>query len=302
MRVLVTGSAGYLGSRLAEALAAEGLSVTGLDREEASDPVVPTLRVDLSDTTALAEALDGVDLIAHCASIHPWKRYSDSDYIRCNIEGTWHLYSAAVRATVRAFVLTSSIAAAGYTAVPRAAWPVPEDAQFPLGDLYSLTKHAQEDAARLFATVHGVRTLALRPPAFMPAASEAETGFRLMGTYAVVDDIVAAHVAAVRVLAGVSEPGGPLALFEAVNTTNALPYQPEDSPLVGPGGDPLPLARKYWPHAAHWAEQHGYVPGWLAAVYDISKAERLLGWRPRVGFAEWFAAHTGRCPVTGETV
>ena len=91
--------------------------------------------------------------------------------------------------------MTSSIAAIGYSNVPVESWPVTEDMQFPLGDLYSYTKHAQEDIARLFAYRNAISTIALRPPAFMPIPA-LDTGFALTGNFAVVDDIAAAHMAA----------------------------------------------------------------------------------------------------------
>jgi nucleoside-diphosphate-sugar epimerase len=291
MRALVTGAAGYLGGHLAPELAALGFDVLGLDRESPAEPLrgCEFAQADLCDREAVLGALAGVDVVVHCASIHPWKPYTDAEYVRCNIEGTWQLYAAAAQVGVKRVVLTSSIAAAGYAMIPTSAWPVAEDARFPVGDIYSLTKRTQEEIALLHATASLVRTIALRPPAFMPAPSEREVGLRLLGTYAVVADIVTAHVAAVEVTCGLREPGRPLEPFEAFNTTNALPYAAEDAALIGPDGDLLPLVRKYWPEAAEWVAAGGKAPSWLAAVYDLSKAERVLGWRPETDFGEWFS-------------
>ncbi|NQT54191.1 hypothetical protein HQ576_19195, partial [bacterium] len=114
----------------------------------------------------------------------------------------------------------------------------------------------------------------------------------LTGCYAVVDDMVAAHVAAVRVIAGRQKPGAPLNPFEAIFTTNRLPYTADDAALRTPDGRIGPLVQKHWPEAYDWLVARGYQGGWLASAYDLSKAQRLLGWQPRLNFDEWFAAQS----------
>ncbi|HVF10973.1 MAG TPA: NAD(P)-dependent oxidoreductase [Abditibacteriaceae bacterium] len=290
MRLLVTGAAGHLGSHLIPALLAAGFEVTGFDiAQPAKPPACRFVTGDLSNITSLKSALESAELIAHCAAIHPWKTYSDDQYLDANIKGTWHLYHAAAELGISRVVLTSSIAAAGYS-VPVEQWPINEEQQFPLSDLYSLTKHTQEDIARMFADAGKVRTIALRPPAFMPK-SQLETGFNLTGAFALVDDIVAAHIAAARVQMG--EHFGEqqtLRPFEAFFVTNKLPYSAEDAAACGFTGDVQPLVKKYWPQAYEWLLARGYQGVHLPTVYDISKARRMLGWQPVHNFEQWFAA------------
>jgi nucleoside-diphosphate-sugar epimerase len=293
MRVAVTEAAGHLGSNLIPALRREGLEVAGLDMAVPAAPLPDGCafrQINLADAAAVKPAIAGADLIVHCASIHPWKPYTDDQYLDANVKGTWHLYTAAADLGIRRVVLTSSIAAVGYAAIPRSAWPVGEHEVFPLGDLYSFTKHAQETIARLYAAKGAVRTVALRPPAFMPRP-DLETGFGLTGVFAVVEDIAAAHVAAVRVMLGRQRPLEPLEDFEAFNVTNRLPYTAEDAALIGPDNDMRPLVRKYWPAAYEWLVSKGFRGGWLPAVYDISKAKGLLSWEPRFNFEEWYVRH-----------
>jgi nucleoside-diphosphate-sugar epimerase len=231
-------------------------------------------------------------LAVHCASIHPWKPYSDDQYWDANVKGTWSFYRAAVEADVARVVLTSSIAAVGYHGVPTDAWPVTEEMSFAPGDLYSLTKEAQESIARMHAMHGPVRTLALRPPAFMPRR-DLETGFALTGAFALVEDVVSAHVAAVKVMLGeasVETAPGP---FEAVFTTNALPYRREDAALLEPGNNVRALAEKYWPEPYRRLVAAGYRGVSIPAVYDLSKARRMLGWVPRRNF-EWWAERQSR--------
>jgi nucleoside-diphosphate-sugar epimerase len=286
---IVTGAAGHLGSHLVPALLGEGADVVGTDIVEPPEIAAgaPFVHCDLTDAAALPDVLSGADLIVHCASIHPWKKYTDAQYLDANVKGTWHLYAVAASLGIGRIVLTSSIAASGYNAPPET-WPVSEDAQSTPTDLYSLTKHVQEDIARLFAAKGQVRTIALRPPAFMPKP-DLETGFSLTGCFAVVEDIVSAHVAAARVMTGRQSPGGPLEPFEALFITNRLPYTAEDAGLRDPDGGIGPLVRKYWPEAYDWLVARGYAGRSLHAVYDLSKAKRLLGWEPKFNFEQWYA-------------
>lgn len=292
LRVLVTGAAGHLGSHLVPLLLETGLAVTGLDMAAPAAPPVGwrLLHGALADRELLRAALTGQDLVVHCASIHPWKPYPDEQYLDANVKGTWLLYTAAAEAGVDRMVLTSSIAAAGYQAVPTGAWPVGEEQQFPLGDLYGLTKFSQEQIARLFAEQGRVQTIALRPPAFMPRP-DLETGFQLTGNFALVEDIAAAHLAAVRVLGGLQAPGGALAPFQAVTVTNALPYTPGDAALLVDGNNVRRLAEKYWPAAYPWLVSQGYQGVGLYALYDLGRARRLLGWQPRHNFEQWYREH-----------
>ena len=293
-QVLVTGAAGHLGSHLVSALLAEGFRVTGLDMAAPAAPLPSACRfvqADLCDAAAARRSIEGVDLVVHCASIHPWKRYTDAQYLDANVKGTWQLYSAAADLGVARVVLTSSIAAIGYHRIPPEACPIREDDRFPLGDLYSFTKHAQETVAGMFAHQGKVRTIALRPPPFMPR-EDLQVGFSLTGVYATVQDMTAAHVAAVRVLAGREEPGEPLAPFEAFFTTNRLPYTREDLMAARDQGTRRPLIEKYWPGAWEWLSARGYTgQATTYNAYDLSKAKRLLRWAPAYNFEQWFAEH-----------
>lgn len=90
-KIAVTGAAGHLGSHLTTALISAGFKVVGLDF--APPPVSfpkegKFVKTDLLNSEVLEKALTGVDIIVHCASIHPWKSYTDQQYIDLNIKGT----------------------------------------------------------------------------------------------------------------------------------------------------------------------------------------------------------------------
>ncbi len=290
--VLVTGAAGHLGSSLVPMLAGEGFDVRGLDMLTPADPLPEECaftQADLSDRDALGEAMQGVDVIVHTASLHPWKTYTDDQYIDANVKGTWSLYALANEMSIGNIVLTSSIAAIGYGNIPMDAWPIGEDALFPLSDIYSYTKYTQETIANIYATAGTIRTFALRPPAFMPAPP-LNTCMAMTGSFCVVEDIAAAHLAAVRVIAGLQEPGGDVGFFEAFNTTNRLPYTAEMCRQVD--GDGMQLAKLCWPDEYEWLVENGFA-GHVGPSYDIAKAERILGWQPAFNFPQAYAKQRG---------
>jgi dTDP-L-rhamnose 4-epimerase len=75
MRVLLTGAAGFIGSRVGAALRAAGHDIVGVDTllpaAHGPNPVLPPgcHRVDVRDADALAPLLAGVDLVCHQAAM-----------------------------------------------------------------------------------------------------------------------------------------------------------------------------------------------------------------------------------------
>ena len=75
MRVLLTGAAGFIGSRVGAALRAAGHDVVGVDTllpaAHGPNPVLPPgcQQVDIRDADALAPLLAGVDLVCHQAAM-----------------------------------------------------------------------------------------------------------------------------------------------------------------------------------------------------------------------------------------
>jgi UDP-glucuronate 4-epimerase len=125
VRILVTGAAGFIGSHLAERLAALGHDVVGLDcltdyyspelkRANAralQSHGIELLRADLAEDD-LSEAVDGAEVIYHLAALPGLSGATFEDYERNNIIATQRLLAAVRPSTsVRLFVnaATSSI-------------------------------------------------------------------------------------------------------------------------------------------------------------------------------------------------
>ena len=88
MRVLITGSNGFIGGRLAVAAGERGWDVVGLGRAVSSTPPVTSyVRRDVRSPLALT---GGVDAVVHCAALaSPWAR--PSAFAETNVQGTRHV-------------------------------------------------------------------------------------------------------------------------------------------------------------------------------------------------------------------
>ena len=109
MRVLLTGSSGWLGRFLAPRLRAAGHVVTGLD-------VAPGTDTDVIGTVADRALIDRVfaerriDAVIHGGALHKPDivRYPRQAFIDVNVTGTLNLLEAAVAAGASRFVFTST--------------------------------------------------------------------------------------------------------------------------------------------------------------------------------------------------
>ena len=74
-RIAITGSTGFVGSNIAEALLALGHSVSGLTRDAAAHSAPwPLIDVDYFSDDSISRALDGVDAVVHCAIANDFNR------------------------------------------------------------------------------------------------------------------------------------------------------------------------------------------------------------------------------------
>jgi NAD+-dependent farnesol dehydrogenase len=124
--ILLTGSTGYLGSRIAHALVDRGEPFRVLVRNPDRLGLVPAeahceiVAGDLRDKDAVAGAMRGVRQVIHSAAlVKMWVR-DPQDFWRVNIDGLKSLLQAADRARVERVVYTSSFIAAGPSSDPNA--------------------------------------------------------------------------------------------------------------------------------------------------------------------------------------
>ncbi len=159
-RVLVTGGSGFIGGALVDSLRAD-VDVRVLDVDTCSDAPegVRVIDGDVRDPDALAEAVEGVDVVFHQAALvsvaDSVARPLESHAV--NATGTLQVLEAARTHGARV-VLASSAAIYG----DPDAVPVHETATLDPASPYGLQKLASDHYARLYHDLYGVETVALR--------------------------------------------------------------------------------------------------------------------------------------------
>lgn len=121
MKCLVTGSSGYIGSRLAHHLVEKGYFVIGVDREAKGSPdgLHRFVEGDLADPNVRARALDGVDAVMHLAAAKDDWGINDDTFFFENLEVTRRLIQDARDCGIHDWVFYSSVAAIGASDKPR---------------------------------------------------------------------------------------------------------------------------------------------------------------------------------------
>ncbi|MHB8880336.1 MAG: NAD-dependent epimerase/dehydratase family protein [Thermodesulfovibrionales bacterium] len=165
MKALVTGATGFIGSHLAEALAARGYDVTVLTRKTSRTGWLEGLKLnyiasDLSDIEASAGELRGFDYVFHVAGLT--KTVRESDFFRVNTEYTSRLLKVLAEQApgMKRFIYLSSLAAAGPSLDGR---PVREDSPPLPVSAYGRSKLLAEEAVRVYQD--RLPTTIIRPPA-----------------------------------------------------------------------------------------------------------------------------------------
>lgn len=162
-RVLVTGGAGFVGSRLARKLT-ERCEVRVLDDlSTGSRSAVPDGATfhqgDICDRETVEAAADGVDVVFHLAGLVSVSESVDRPVTThaTNATGTLNILEAARRADTRV-VLASSAAIYGHPETV----PIAEDHPKRPSSPYGLSKLSTDWHARLYQELYGLPTVALR--------------------------------------------------------------------------------------------------------------------------------------------
>lgn len=115
--ILVTGATGLVGSHLIRQLVQGGKPVRALYRNAAplieGAEGVEWIKGDILDIVSLAEAMEGIQQVYHCAALVSFDPKKRGLLFKTNIEGTANVVNAAVDAGVSKLLFVSSVAALG---------------------------------------------------------------------------------------------------------------------------------------------------------------------------------------------
>jgi UDP-glucuronate 4-epimerase len=304
MKLLVTGTAGFIGSHLARALLDEGHSVVGYDnfndyysvRLKRDRHALLTGRAgytgiegDLCDAALLGRVFSEHRFDAVCnLAAQAGVRYSLTNpmaYQKANLEGFLNILEACRHAHVPRLVYASSSSVyGGNTKLP---FSESDPVDKPIS-LYAATKKANELMAHTYTHLFGLQTVGLRfftvygpwgrPDMALWLFTEAMLAGRpiqvfnqgrMRRDFTFIDDIIAG------VKASLFRPG--LAPYEVLNLGNHNAENLMD--MIGVLADNLGVVPK--------TEFLPMQPGDVEATYaDIAQAEAKLGFRPTTSIAQ----------------
>lgn len=333
---LVTGSAGFIGSHLVEALLRLDQKVVGLDNfatgyrrnlDEVEASVGATrwrrhrfVEADIADPVACREACRGIDIVLHEAALGSVPR-SIEDPLRthaANATGFLNLLVAARDAGVKRFVYAASSSTYGdHPGLPK----VEDVIGAPLSP-YAVTKYLNELYADVFGRCYGIETVGLRYFNVFGARQDPD------GAYAaVIPRFAAAMLAGLPVtINGDGETSRDFCYIDNVVQANLLAATTTDPAAIGEVYNVAFGARM------SLSELHATLRELIRARHptlriadplygdfragdvrhseaDIGKAKRLLGYAPqwdaRRGLAAalaWYERHAGSpTPSAGST-
>lgn len=291
MRILLTGSSGWLGRYLAPMLREAGHSVTGLD-------VAPGTDTDILGTVGDAALIErtfgehGIEAVIHGGALHKPDivRYPKQAFLDVNVTGTLNLLEAAVRAGHDRFVFTSTTSLMISQAIrdeagDAAVWLDEDSGPVEPRNIYGATKYATEQLCRLFHAEHGLNAIVLRTGRFFPEEDDTHShppgenlkANEFLHRRLTVEDAARAHLAALEKAPGIG--------FGTYIVSAPTPFARDDA--VELKHDAATVIARYFPEAPGLYAARGWVlPERIGRVYDSGRIVRELGFRFETGFAQ----------------
>jgi len=164
-KVVVTGGAGFIGSNLTDALIDEGYEVHVIDNlsggsKKNVNKKAKLHTIDIRDLKKLKKIMQGARYVFHLAAL-PRVQYSIENPLETNevnVVGTWNVFVAAKEAGVKRVVYAASSSAYGDQDV----LPLLETMEARPKSPYGVQKYIGELYAKLAYDVYGLETVSLR--------------------------------------------------------------------------------------------------------------------------------------------
>lgn len=319
---LITGGSGYFGSLLRDRLRDCGHAVRVFDLADAGDRAgdVEFVQGDIRDAARVAEAVRGCDVVFHCVAQVPLAKDKQL-FHSVNVHGTENLLRAALGAKTRKVIYVSSSAVFG---APKSN-PVTEQTPPAPGEAYGRAKLEGEKLCDEFSR-RGLDAAIIRPRTIMghgrlgifqilfewiregcniPVLGRGDNVYQFVHADDLADACIlaAARCGATIYNCGAADFGTMREVLEHLcahaktgSRVRSVPAAPAAFFMKATGA--LGLS----PLGAYHALMYG-----RSMYFDISKAQRELGWRPRfsnnemfVQSYEWYLANREKIlPATG---
>jgi UDP-glucose 4-epimerase len=307
MRVLLTGSSGWLGQFLAPRLRAAGHAAVGLDIAPGADTHVVGSVADRA-VVERAFSTHGIEAVVHTGALHKpdIARYPKTAFIDANVTGTLNLLEAAVAACHDRFVFTSTTSLMISQGIRQetassAVWL--DESLGPLAprNIYGVTKLAAEGLCRLHFLEFGLNCVVLRTGRFFPEEDDTQRGLsgpnlkanEFLNRRLTVEDAADAHVVALD--------RAPALGFEIFVLSAPTPFvRSEAEALKRAAAD---VIERHFPDASALYARRGWrLPTSIGRVYDASRIERVMGFRCATDFGRVLQAlrTDGRLPYCHE--
>lgn len=166
MKLLVTGGTGFTGYNLIKNLAQNNeVEIRTIARSEEKAKKlrkfknVEILIGDLKDNDLVYKSIKNVDKVFHIAALFREARYPDSEYWKVNVEATKNLLEASLKNNIKRFIHCSTIGVLGDVK------EIPANEQTPYnpGDIYQITKTEGEKLALKYYRDYGLNVTVIRP-------------------------------------------------------------------------------------------------------------------------------------------
>ncbi|MEJ0022815.1 MAG: NAD(P)-dependent oxidoreductase [Alphaproteobacteria bacterium] len=290
MRVLLTGSSGWLGRFLAPELIRVGHQVVGLDVVPGRDTNVVASVANRSDVERVF-ADHQIEAVIHAGGLHKpdIARFPAQAFIDVNVTGTLNLLEAAIAAKHDRFVFTSTTSlmvtqAIRDEAAAAAVWMDEDFGPLAPRNIYGVTKLAAEHLCRMHFLAHKLSCIVLRTSRFFPEEDDTLTqpsgenlkANEFLHRRLAVEDAARAHVLALE--------KAPAIGYGAFVISAPTPFTRADA--VALKEDAAAVISRLYPDAAELCARRGWsLPQSISRVYDSGLARRQLGFVCHVDFA-----------------
>jgi nucleoside-diphosphate-sugar epimerase len=169
MKIILTGSEGFLGRYVASHLDRAGHEIVGIDKAQPAAPVRwAHVSADLAQFASARELIHDADAVMHLAAIPRPTGHTADDVFHTNVATTFNVVEAARLARIPRLVYASSLSVLGYPFgqpfMPPKALPVDETSPIHAQDAYGLSKWLGEEIVEAAVRQGGLSAVSLRMP------------------------------------------------------------------------------------------------------------------------------------------